>query len=147
MARRRRQTHEPPLPPLLDVCIHGQPISAQTARRFLLDAWKQTVRVACEAAWPKDQALLTGLVRLRVTYYCETIIGDVDNLVKPIQDVLQGIAYRDDRQISDITGRRRKIDGLFRIRSMSPALAMAFSDGRPFVHIEIWPDPNQEGVD
>jgi crossover junction endodeoxyribonuclease RusA len=86
------------------------------------------------------------LVRLRVTYYCETIVGDVDNLVKPIQDALQGVAYRNDRQVSDVTGRRRKIDGLFRIRYMSPVLALAFSDGRPFVHIELWSDPDQEVV-
>ncbi len=90
--------------------------------------------------------MLTGLVRLRVTHYCETIAGDVDNLMKPIQDALQGIVYRNDRQISDVTGRRRQIDGLFRIRYMSPALVMAFSDGRPFVHIEVWSEPSQEGV-
>jgi crossover junction endodeoxyribonuclease RusA len=90
--------------------------------------------------------MLDGRVGLRVTYYCEAIVGDVDNLVKPIQDALQGIAYRNDRQISEVTGRRWKIDNLFRIRYLSPALAMAFSDGRPFVHIEVWPNPRQEAV-
>jgi hypothetical protein len=96
--------------------------------------------------------MLDGRVRLRVTYYCDTIVGDVDNLVKAHPgcvaryDALQGIAYRDDRQVSEVTGRRWKIDGLFRIRYTSPALAMAFSDGRPFVHIEVWANPRQEVV-
>jgi crossover junction endodeoxyribonuclease RusA len=146
MARRPRQDDEPPPAPELDVCIHGQPISAQTLRRRSLEDWKRAVRSGCAAAWPGGQLPLDGWVRLRVTYYCETIVGDVDNLVKPIQDALQGVAYRNDRQVSDVTGRRRKIDGLFRIRYMSPALAMAFSDGRPFVHIEVWRDPGQEAV-
>ena len=146
MARRPQKQSGPPLAPLLDVCIHGQPISAQTSRRLTLGDWKQKVRSACEAAWPKDQALLDGPVRLRVTYYCESLAGDVDNLVKPIQDALQGVVYRNDRQISDVTGRRRMIDDLFRARYMSPVLAMAFSDGRPFVHVEVWPNPAQEVI-
>jgi len=29
---------------------------------------------------------------------------------------------------------------------MSPALAMAFSDGRQFVHIEVWCNPDQETI-
>jgi Holliday junction resolvase RusA-like endonuclease len=146
MARRPRKQSGPPLAPLLDVCIHGQRISAQTSRRRALAEWKQKVRSACEAAWPMHQALLDGPVRLRVTYDCEILAGDVDNLVKPIQDALQGVVYRDDRQISDVTGRRRMIDDLFRVRYMSPVLAMALSDGRPFVHVEVWPTPDQEVI-
>jgi Holliday junction resolvase RusA-like endonuclease len=113
---------------------------------LVLEAWKQQVRLACGAAWPKAQTLLDGPVRLRVTYYCETIVGDMDNLAKPIQDALQGVVYSNDRQVSDVGGQRREIDGLFRIRYMSPVLAMAFSNGRPIVHIEVWPNPRQENV-
>jgi crossover junction endodeoxyribonuclease RusA len=104
------------------------------------------VRAAGQTAWPPTEALLSGTVRLRVTYYYEIAIGDMDNLVKPIQDALQGVAYLDDRQVSDVTGRRRSIDGSFRVRYMSAALAKAFSDGRPFVHIEVWRNPDQMEV-
>ena len=81
-----------------------------------------------------------------MTYYCETMIGDMDNVREAIQDALQGIAYHNDRQVSEGHDRRLNINGSFQVRHMSPRLAMAFSDGRPFVHIEVWSNPNQEVI-
>jgi hypothetical protein len=131
---------------VLDVCVHGRPISNQTSRRATLADWKRKVRAACAAAWSEGEPPISGLASLRVTYYYETLISDVDNLVKPIQDVLQGLAYHNDRQISDVIGRLRNIDGLFKARYMSAALATAFTDGREFVHIEVWRSPDREGA-
>lgn len=141
-----RKQDKPPVEPLFDFCVHGQPVSAQTAYRKALQAWKHQIRLVCIAAWGRDRRPLDGPVRLQVTFYRETALGDVDNLVKPVQDALQGVAYHDDRQISDVTGRRRDIDSSFKVRYMSSALAMAFSDGRQFVHIEVWRNPDQEAV-
>ena len=70
----------------------------------------------------------------------------MDNLKKPVQDALQGIAYYNDRQVTDSEGRRRNINDPFRVRYISAALALAFSNGRPFVHIEVWGNPNQERI-
>jgi Holliday junction resolvase RusA-like endonuclease len=143
---RRRGADEPKPPRILDFCVHGQAVSAQTGRRHALQAWKQRIRSACVAAWKDGEPPIRGTVRLQVTFYRESELGDVDNLLKPIQDALQGVAYLDDRQIRDVAGRRRDIDSSFKVRYMSPALAMAFSDGRHFVHIELWRDPDQEAV-
>jgi hypothetical protein len=79
-------------------------------------------------------------------YYSDSARIDVDNLKKPIQDTLQGIVYVNDRQITDGEGRRRNINDPLKVRYMSAAHAMAFSDGRPFVHIEVWHNPDQERV-
>ena len=79
-----------------------------------------------------------------VTHYYETAIGDVDNLVKPIQDALQGVVYWNDKQVRDVTGKRRSINGRFRVRHISMPLAAAFSNGRPFVHIRVWHSPKHE---
>jgi hypothetical protein len=127
-----------------DLCVHGQPVSAQSGRRDLLDAWKQRVRTECKARW--QGAPLQGDVRLRVTYFGERFRIDVDNLKKPIQDALQTVAYTDDRQVTDSEGRRRDINDAFRVRYISASLALAFSNGTPFVHIEIWANPDQEHV-
>jgi hypothetical protein len=59
---------------------------------------------------------------------------------------LQGVAYANDRQVTDGEGRRRNINDAFEVRYISTSLALAFSDGRPFVHIEIWSNPNQERI-
>lgn len=144
MARRPRHLNEPPIAPIFDVCIHAQPVSAQTKRRSVLEAWKSRVRRESMAAWPSGLLPIEGRVRLRVTHYCETQVGDMDNIRKPIQDALQGIAYLNDRQISDGTDRRFDINGSFVVRWWSLRLGMAFSDGRNFVHIEVWACPDQE---
>jgi crossover junction endodeoxyribonuclease RusA len=85
-------------------------------------------------------------VVIRVTHYCETVIGDVDNLTKPIQDALQGVVYRNDSQVSDTIGNRRRIDGSFVVRYMSMLLAAAFSDGRQFVHIRVFRSPRRQAL-
>lgn len=146
MARRARSANEPKSPRVLDVCVHGQPLSAQSASRLALEAWKQRVRSACIAAWKKGEPPLDVAVKLQVTFYRQSELGDVDNLLKPIQDALQGIAYRNDRQVVDASARRRDIDKAFKVRYMSRALALAFSDGRQFVHIEVWCNPDQETI-
>jgi len=83
-------------------------------------------------------------VILCVTHYCETVIGDVDNLTKPIQDALQGVVYLNDKQVRDVIGNRRPINGRFVVRHISMPLAAAFSNGRPFVHIRVWHSPTRE---
>ena len=97
MARRPARRRAPLGIPALEVCVHGQPVSAQTANRRALQAWKDRVRAACEAAWGVGQLPIEGGVTIRVTHYFEVSIGDVDNLMKPIQDALQGVAYVNDK--------------------------------------------------
>jgi crossover junction endodeoxyribonuclease RusA len=67
---------------------------------------------------------------------------DNDNMVKPIQDALNGLVYEDDRQITDIEVRKTDINGSFRIRGMSPILAEGFIKGKEFIYIciELAPD-------
>ncbi len=93
--------------------------------------------MAALAAWPPDQVPFEVEVELRVTHYAERRIADMDNLIKPVQDALQGISYANDSKV-DVTANWRDINGRFRVRHMSPSLAMAFSDGREFVHVRLW---------
>ena len=129
MARRAipQRPNEPA--PDFEVCVHGRPVSAQTARRQALQAWKQRVRAACEEVWAERPP-----------------IGDVDNLIKPIQDALQGVIYWNDRQVSDTIGNRRRIDASYVVRYMSMRLAAAFSDGRQFVHIRVYRSPRRQAL-
>jgi hypothetical protein len=85
-------------------------------------------------------------VELRVTHYSERRIADRDNLIKPIQDALQGICYSHDKQVKDSTSNWRNINGKFTIRFVSMPLAAAFSDGREFLHIRLWISPVAEDL-
>ena len=68
---------------------------------------------------------------------------DNDNMVKPIQDALNGLVYSDDSQITDTRVRKTSIDGRFEVRAMSPVLAGGFVRGVEFIYVrvEAAPDP------
>lgn len=90
--------------------------------------------------------MFQGDVELRVTHYSERRIADRDNLLKPIQDALQGVVYLNDSQVRDATSNWRNIDGRFMIRSLALPLAIAFSNGTEFLHIRVWSSPETEDL-
>lgn len=145
MARRPNTPRQQEPAPLIDVCGRGRPVSAQTRNRAALRHWQNRVRVECLALWGHKAPILED-VGIRVTHYCESNIGDVDNLTKPIQDALQGFVYADDRQVSDIVANRRNIGGAFVVRIIPMQVLAAFSDGREFVHIRVWRSPKRENL-
>nr|WP_294504201.1 RusA family crossover junction endodeoxyribonuclease [uncultured Rhodopila sp.] len=124
-------------PPDFEICVHGRPVSAQAHNRNRLAIWQHAVKTAALDAWPSGQQPFAAEIELRVTHYAGARIADMDNLVKPIQDALQGVCYPHDGRV-DVTGNWRDINGRFRVRYMSPRLAAAFSDGREFVHVRVW---------
>jgi crossover junction endodeoxyribonuclease RusA len=127
--------------------VAGTPISQQSHNRLLLAAWRETVAAAARAAVPPGASLVVAKVELHVVYYYEdgpTQIPDEDNLVKPVQDALRGIIYRDDDQVMDGTCRKRNIDGSFRVRNWGLVLAEGFVDGREFVHVVVSDAPDPE---
>jgi crossover junction endodeoxyribonuclease RusA len=120
--------------------VDGPPISQQAHSRARLQEWKAAVRTAASRAWG-DAAPLQVPVRIRVTYFFDGYAPhDCDNIAKPIQDALQGLVYTNDRLVVNGTGRKFNINGPLKVRHMSVTLALAFSRGTPFVHVEVdWP--------
>ena len=109
--------------------MDGPPVSQQTRRRDRLRAWQAKVRQEAEKYWSADQLQATGLVMLKVTYFYDFVSMDVDNIVKPIQDALIGLAYVDDKQITDVLVRKRDLSGNFRVENITPILAEGFARG------------------
>ena len=132
--------------PLFEVCVHGRAFSAQSGNRDGLDAWKRHV-TAASVAVQNPRSPLTGPVELHMFHYTEELAADVDNLNKPIQDALQGVVFLDDRQVMLSRSGWRDINGVYRLRYISPVLGAAFSDGRPFVHIRVWRATMTEELD
>jgi hypothetical protein len=123
--------------PDFEFCVHGRPISAQAHNRQRLESWQRLVRATAVASWTPDQEPFVVEIELRITHYAETRIADMDNLIKPIQYALQGVAYPNDGKV-DPTANWRDFNEHFRVRYMSLPLASAFSDGREFVHVRLW---------
>lgn len=122
--------------------VNGPPVSQQTCRRQRLKVWKEIVRKEAEKYWSLKQKTATGLVMLQVTYFYDSVAMDVDNIVKPIQDAIIGLAYVDDNQITDVLVRKRNLSGNFRIENMTPTLAEGFARGCEFLHIIVTDAPD-----
>ena len=97
--------------------VDGPPVSQQTRRRERLRAWKSIVRQEAEKYWSLEQKVATGPIMLQVTYFYDAIAIDVDNIVKPIQDAIIGLAYIDDDQVTDILVRKRNLSGNFKVEN------------------------------
>ncbi len=76
---------------------------------------------------------------LRVAYFhVSGAAGDLDNIVKPIQDALKGIAYADDSQVVDlVASMRRKGSTDLGPMTLTALLASGFSGGSDFVHVVV----------
>ena len=103
------------------------------------------IRAEATKLWP-TQAPVEIPLKLTVVYYHErqSVLIDHDNMIKPIQDALAGLIYRNDRQITDAQTRKTNIDGRFRLRRLSAVYARAFGGGREFVYIRIEEAPSHE---
>lgn len=117
--------------------IKGPPVSAQTRNRSRLEAWKTQIRNAARSEMPDGIAPCTVDVTVRITYYYEGDSPDVDNIIKPIQDALNGVVYEDDRQVVITESSKKLINGSYKIRRASSKLLMAFSCGDAFLHIRV----------
>jgi len=126
--------------------IDGPPISHQTRNAARLRVWQKAVHVAAAQQWPAEAPPVKGRLRFTLTYYHDgvSVRIDNDNLVKPIQDALNGLVYVDDRQITDTHIRKTDLNGSFRVRGMSPVLAEGFCRGNEFLYIRIEVAPDHK---
>lgn len=72
---------------------------------------------------------------------------DVDNIPKPIVDALEGLVYMDDKQLTDITCRKRDLNSSLRVTNPSTVLAEGLGRRNDFLYIVIKPAMHQEVID
>jgi crossover junction endodeoxyribonuclease RusA len=84
---------------------------------------------------------------LTVIYFYESEPSmDIDNIPKPIADALKGLVYVDDEQVTDVSCRKRNLNGNLRVENPSSVLAEGFSRGSEFLYIVVEEAPNQEVI-
>ena len=126
--------------------IPSRPVSQQTRRRDRLHIWKEYVRSLAVASWTPINSRPLGTASLTLLYLYEEAALDLDNIVKPIQDALVGVALDDDALVSDIVIRRRSLRTTFRLDGLTPVLTAAFDRGGEFVYVKIEDAPAQEDL-
>lgn len=125
--------------------MFGTPVSHQAHNRKALRSWKADVEQAARAAVTAAARPVSHEVEIQVVYFHDEgapHLPDEDNMLKPIQDALQGIIYANDGQVTDGTCCRRNLDDSFHVRRMSAVLAQGFVQGDEFVQVIVREAPN-----
>jgi hypothetical protein len=120
----------------VEFVVLGPPISNQSPGPNL-DNWRATVEAEAKKQWTKP--ILTGALKaILINFHLGNKPSvDVDNMSKPILDVLQGIVYDDDRQIRQAEISHVRIDAPFVFVGASRILVAAVQAGSQFVYVRI----------
>ena len=124
--------------------IKSRPVSQQTRRRDRLREWRDFVRREADGYWSSTHVPADGPVCITLVYLYDEAALDIDNIVKPIQDTLVGLAFPDDSLVTDIIARRRHLRGTFDLNRASPVLLDGFEYGDEFVYVRVGDAPPQE---
>jgi Holliday junction resolvase RusA-like endonuclease len=124
--------------------IRSRPVSQQTRRRERLREWKEFVRQEAMRYWTVTHLPATGPVCITFVYLYDQAALDLDNIIKPIQDALVGLAFPDDSLVTDVMSRRRQLRGTFDLSRASAVLIEGFERGGEFVYVQVGDAPPQE---
>ncbi|SFJ60005.1 RusA family crossover junction endodeoxyribonuclease [Planctomicrobium piriforme] len=124
--------------------IPRRPLSVQAKNAKHRQEWKDYVHDLARQAWPEDELLVQSPVCLTLIVIYESVIIDVDNVIKPIQDALRNVVYFDDSLVSDVISRRRNLNTQFVLENVSPVLAHGLELAAEFVYVCVTDAPPQE---
>jgi crossover junction endodeoxyribonuclease RusA len=121
----------------LEYVVVGVPISNQSTGTPALLAWRAAVETEARKAWLS--APLTGKLKAVIINFHtgDRPSVDLDNMSKPILDVMQQIVYHDDRQIRQAELTHVRIDAPFVIVGASKIIVAAVQAGNEFVSVRI----------
>jgi len=120
-----------------ELVVIGRPVSQQARRRERLREWKDRVRTTALRDWSNTRAETAAKVALTLFHLYRDAALDIDNIIKPVQDALVGLAFEDDRQVSDLVVRTRPLGTMFRVESFSAVLAAAIDSGNELIYVRI----------
>lgn len=87
--------------------IPGRPVSVHTKDRAAYRPWQNTVATEAGRESPVVPPFWEPGVRLTIVYLFTEEPIDVDNIIKPVQDALEGVLYLDDGVVTDVQAHRR----------------------------------------
>jgi Holliday junction resolvase RusA-like endonuclease len=135
-----RGRRDGPMAMHLEFVVAGPPISNQQSTqqgRANLASWKATIAGAATLAWP-NAPLTIELKAIIINFYAGSEPSvDTDNMSKPILDVMQGIAYLDDRQIIQAELTHARLAGAYQIGGVRPIIVNELQAQAQFVYVRI----------
>jgi Holliday junction resolvase RusA-like endonuclease len=125
----------------LEFVVSGPPISNQQSKpqgRANLSAWRAKVHAQAATGWAAAAPLTESLKAVIINFYLGRRPSvDVDNLSKPILDVMNKLVYDDDRQIRQAEIVHLPIGAPMVIAGASKLLVGAIQAGQQFVYVRI----------
>lgn len=92
---------------MIDFFVEGRPYAKQSFRYTRaglhyqtenVKSWQGIISMKAKEVWHKDPLIKNGLA-IRLDFYLRGNTADIDNLTKAVLDGLQGVVYKNDRQI------------------------------------------------
>lgn len=121
----------------VEFAVVGVPISNQSTGSSALLAWRAAVEAEVRKCWaaPPLKGKLKAVV---INFHTgDKPSLDLDNMSKPILDVMQQIVYDDDRQIRQAELTHVRIDAPFVFVGASKLITASVQAGNEFVYVRI----------
>lgn len=122
---------------ILELLIPQRPLSLQTRNRSDLQAWKRLVAGEAANVWGSRPPIGSGDLRLTIVYLCDDFPPDTDNIIKPIQDALEGPVIVDDILVADVESHRRVYSQSFKFKRLPPLLRRGLLTGAECVYVRL----------
>lgn len=118
--------------------IFDRPLSVQ-ADSGPKEAWVGVVKRMADLHWNSRGAATEDPVYFSIGNFYEADINqpDADNIIKPVQDALQGIVYVNDRQVVDSLGFKRQLRDGIAVSASLEEIWEALETGEEFVHVAV----------
>ncbi|AGP37128.1 hypothetical protein BE04_39740 [Sorangium cellulosum] len=128
----------------LELVVKGIPVSSQAEDRTNLKRWKERVAQAARDAIKEEDELYGECRGILVYFYFGSTDLDVDNIIKPVSDALNGIAYYDDKIVSEWIARKTDLG---RTEIVDPPAVLAehlarwMAAEQPFIYVCVVDEP------
>ena len=115
------------------VSLNARDGSPRARKRY--QRWKETVREEARKTWPFPEPSQDTQIEVAIQVFYTETPPDIDNIIKPILDGLQQVAFTDDRQVWRVISQRIALTG--RVEDPSAILLAALEKFAEIVHITI----------
>ena len=119
-----------------EALIRKRPVSLQAKGASKKD-WQDFVRGEVVKAWGDAPPVQAVSLRFSLVYLCNDSPPDADNIIKPIQDALNGLVFEDDGLVSDVDSHRRFISEGIEVSCLPPLLREGVAGGGECVYIRV----------
>jgi crossover junction endodeoxyribonuclease RusA len=129
----------------LEFVVAGVPVSGQSKSRGR-EAWKAKISNECRLQLPESAFLAQGPISILIYHFPDgEMMGDIDNIIKPILDALVAVVYIDDRLVERVTAQKFETSRVPpKWSSPSVTLFSAISGQKPLTYVRVSAEPHED---